>query len=260
MEGESMKTKLVAGNWKMHKTNSEAEALVKELLAVGSRDLKTEILLCPPYTALSKVVELVKGTRLKVGAQNLFWELEGAYTGEISAPMIKSTGATHVIVGHSERRKIFHEHDLIINRKLRIALKEELIPILCVGETLEERETGLTKEVVGNQIEIAFRKIGKHHAKNVIIAYEPVWAIGTGKTATPEQAQEVHAFIRDLITTLYDQSLANEMYILYGGSVKPGNAYDLMKQKDIDGALVGGACLKSDSFISIIEAAERTLG
>ncbi|GAB4180827.1 MAG: hypothetical protein Kow00108_17380 [Calditrichia bacterium] len=254
-----MKTKLVAGNWKMHKTNDEAIQLVQGLLNRVNKGLKTEVLLCPPATALSKVVDLVKNTKWKVGAQNLFWELEGAFTGEISAPMIKSTGATHVIIGHSERRKIFHEHDLIINRKLRIALKENLIPVLCVGETLEERESGLTKEVVGNQIEIAFRKIGKKHAEQVIVAYEPVWAIGTGKTATPEQAQEVHLFIRDLISTLYDRELGGNCYILYGGSVKPENAFELMKQPDIDGALVGGACLKVDSFAAIIDAAEKAL-
>lgn len=254
-----MKAKLVAGNWKMHKTDEEAKELVSGLLKKVNMNLRTQILLCPPFTSLSTVVNMVKGTNWKVGAQNMFWELEGAYTGEISAPMIKSIGATHVIIGHSERRKIFHEHDLIINRKLRIALKEDLVPVLCVGETLEEREAGLTKEVVGNQIEIAFRKIGMNHAENVIIAYEPVWAIGTGRTAKPEQAQEVHSFIRDLMATLYDKELADKCYILYGGSVKPENAFDLMSQPDIDGALVGGACLKADSFSQIIEAAEKTL-
>lgn len=254
-----MKPKLIAGNWKMHKTDQEAVDLVRGLQKRFPEKLNTRVVLCPPATSLKTVADLVKGSDWKVGAQNLFWELEGAYTGEISAPMIKSVGATHVIIGHSERRKIFHEHDLIINRKLRIALKEGLIPIFCVGETLEERETGLTKEVVGNQIEIGFRKIGAHHAEQIIIAYEPVWAIGTGRNATPEQAEEVHLFIRELIATLYSKEIAMNMDILYGGSVKPENAEGLLSQKNIDGALVGGACLKVDSFGKIIETAEKIL-
>ncbi len=254
-----MRTKIIAGNWKMYKTNREAVELVSALKNELSGKLQTGVILCPPYTALSAVVDLVKGTDWKVGAQNIFWELRGAYTGEISGEMIKSTGAEYVIIGHSERRKIFHEHDLIINRKLRIALKDGLKPILCVGETLEERETDLTKEVVGNQIEIAFRKIGIEHAANIIIAYEPIWAIGTGKTATPEQAQDVHLFIRDLIATLYGKELADKLTILYGGSVKPGNAEILLSRPDIDGALVGGACLQADSFASIINSAEKIM-
>ncbi|MCK5077898.1 MAG: triose-phosphate isomerase [Calditrichia bacterium] len=252
-----MRKKVIAGNWKMNKTNPEAKKLVADLKKKLPGTLKTKVIFIPPALSVSQVVEDVKENSWGVGVQNIFWELSGAYTGEISGDMVKGVGAEYVLVGHSERRAIFHEHDVAVNRKLRIALKSELQPILCVGETLEEREKKLTKEVVGNHIEIAFRKIGLEHAKKIIIAYEPVWAIGTGKTATPAQAQEVHLFIRDLMSTLYGKNMADAISILYGGSVKPENADELLKQNDIDGALVGGACLKVDSFAGIINSAEK---
>ena len=252
-----MRQKVIAGNWKMNKTNPEAKKLVADLKKKFPGKLKTKVILIPPALSVSQVVENVKEISWGVGVQNIFWELSGAYTGEISGDMVKGVGAEYVLVGHSERRAIFHEHDVAVNRKLRIALKSELQPILCVGETLEEREKKLTKEVVGNHIEIAFRKIGLEHAKKIIIAYEPVWAIGTGKTSTPAQAQEVHLFIRDLMSTLYGKNMADAISILYGGSVKPENADELLKQNDIDGALVGGACLKVDSFAGIINSAEK---
>ena len=255
-----MRQKIIAGNWKMYKTIPEAIELVNGLKNNFKKSMKTKVILCPPAIMISKVVGMTQEISWGVGAQNLFWELDGAYTGEISGDMIKSSGAEYVLVGHSERRQIFHEHDVAINRKLRIALKTGLKPILCIGETLEEREKGLTNEIIGNHIEIALRKIGLEHAKKIIIAYEPVWAIGTGKTATPAQAEGVHLFIRDIMSTLYGKEMANKIPILYGGSVKPENADDLLKQPNIDGALVGGACLKVDSFSSIINSAEKLMG
>jgi triosephosphate isomerase len=254
-----MRQKIIAGNWKMHKTNPEALRLVKQLLNRLEKKpaRKSKVVIFPPYTALAPVGEVLKGKPVLLGAQNLFWEEEGAYTGEISARMIKSTGARWVIVGHSERRQYFQEDENTVNRKIRIALKNKLKVILCVGEKLEEREENLTKDIVINQVEWGLKGFTPDELKQIVIAYEPVWAIGTGKTATPEQAQEVHEFIRDILDTLFNEEVGKRMPILYGGSVKPENAEGLLSQPDIDGALVGGACLKADSFHRIIMAGEK---
>ncbi len=254
-----MRQKIIAGNWKMHKTNPEAVRLVKQLRSRLEKKpaRKSKVVIFPPFTALAPVAEELKGSSILLGAQNLFWEEEGAYTGEISAKMIKSTGAKWVIIGHSERRQYFQEDENTVNRKIRIALKNKLKVILCVGEKLEEREENLTKDIVLNQVEWGLKGFTPEELKQIVIAYEPVWAIGTGKTATPEQAQEVHAFIRDILGTLFEEEVGQRMSILYGGSVKPENAEGLLAQPDIDGALVGGACLKADSFHRIIIAGEK---
>jgi triosephosphate isomerase len=252
-----MRSMVIAGNWKMYKTNREAIQLVKAVKTKIRSIKKTKVIVCPPATALSEVAKVIADSKIGLGAQNLYWEKEGAYTGEISADMIKSTRASFVIIGHSERRQYFGETDGTVNNKLKTALKENLKPILCIGETLDQRENGVTKEIVGNQIECALKGIPASYIKKIILAYEPVWAIGTGKTATPEQAQEVHEFIRSLISDIYGSKISKSIIIQYGGSVKPANAYDLLKQPDIDGALVGGACLEAASFIEIIKAAEK---
>ncbi len=254
-----MRQKIIAGNWKMHKTNPEAVRLVKQLRSRLEKKpaRKSKVVIFPPFTALAPVAEELKGSSILLGAQNLFWEEEGAYTGEISAKMIKSTGAKWVIIGHSERRQYFQEDENTVNRKIHIALKNKLKVILCVGEKQEEREENLTKDIVLNQVEWGLKGFTSDELKQIVIAYEPVWAIGTGKTATPEQAQEVHAFIRDILGTLFEEEVGQRMSILYGGSVKPENAEGLLAQPDIDGALVGGACLKADSFHRIIIAGEK---
>jgi len=252
-----MRKKVIAGNWKMYKSNSEAKELVEGLLNNTKEIVKTGMIVCPPYTALSLVSELANGSSLQVGAQNMYWEPQGAFTGEISTEMIKSTGATYVIIGHSERRQFFGETDETVNKKLKAALESGINPIVCIGESLDERESGVTNEVVGNQVEKALAGISAEDMQKVILAYEPIWAIGTGKTATPDQAQDVHKFIRSVLTKLYNNDVAEDIIIQYGGSVKPENATELLSQPDIDGALVGGACLKADSFAGIIKAAEN---
>ncbi len=252
-----MRNIVIAGNWKMYKSNSEAKELVEELKNKTNDIIKTRMIVCPPYTALSIAAELVKGTNIQVGAQNMYWEQQGAFTGEISTEMIKSTGATFVLIGHSERRQFFGETDETVNKKLKAALQSGLNPIVCIGETLEERESGVTNDVVGKQVEKALADISTESMKKVVLAYEPIWAIGTGKTATPEQAQDVHKFIRSILFRLYNTEVGNEIVIQYGGSVKPENATELLSQPDIDGALVGGACLKAESFSEIIKAAEK---
>jgi len=252
-----MRQKVIAGNWKMFKTVSDAQELVRELKDKVQHIVKTKIILCPPATNLTIVNSLLADSNIKLGAQNLFWEPEGAFTGEISAPMIVSTGAQYVIIGHSERRQYFAESDDTVNMKIKSALKHGLNPILCVGEMLEQREAGITEQVVKGQLTGALAGITADDMENIIIAYEPVWAIGTGKTATPQQAEEVHAFIRKLIAELYQDSTAHRIIIQYGGSVKPDNAAELLGQPDIDGALVGGACLQAESFSAIIAAAEE---
>jgi triosephosphate isomerase len=246
-----MKKTLIAGNWKMYKTPSESiefvEKLIKNLKNYEDRD----ILICPPFTSLYPVSQIIKNSSVKLGAQNVYFENEGAFTGEISPFMLKDIGVEYVICGHSERRNIFGETDEIINKKVKKVTENGMHPILCVGEKLEEREKGQTFEVVENQIRNClsnFKDIEK-----LVIAYEPVWAIGTGKTALPQQAEEVHIFIRELIGKMYNSEIAENLIILYGGSVKPENIDQLMKEKDIDGVLVGGACLKIDSFLRIID-------
>jgi triosephosphate isomerase len=214
-----------------------------------------DVVVCPPFTAIESVAKAVEGSAVKLGAQNMHHEASGAFTGEISAPMLRAFFATHVILGHSERRTLFGETDGFINKKVLAALKNQLRPILCVGETLAEREAGSTLKVVQTQVEACLEGVGKEQATNVIVAYEPVWAIGTGKNATADQAQEVHAFIRGLLTKIFGAQPAGRIRILYGGSMKPANAAELLAQNDIDGGLIGGASLEVRSFIELINAA-----
>ena len=251
-----MRKYVIAGNWKMHKTNAEAVQLAEAIKGKTTSIQKTQMIICPPATALTAVSSIVENTPIAVGAQNMYWESHGAFTGEISSEMIKSTGATYVIIGHSERRQFFHETDETVNKKVHFALQTKLNPIICIGESLEQREEEITKDVINDQLEGALRGISAEQMLQIIIAYEPIWAIGTGKTATPEQAQDVHVFIRTKLQSLYDAATSSSMILQYGGSVKPANAHDLLKQNDIDGALVGGACLEAESFSEIIKAAE----
>ena len=251
-----MRKTVIAGNWKMNNDLTQSEKLIVELKnLLQNEKLNCDVIVCPPYTSLSEASKLLKGSSIKLGAQNMYFEENGAYTGEVSASMLKSVGCEYVILGHSERRTIFNESDELINKKIKKALAAGLTPIFCVGELLEERETGITNDVIKKQILVGLTGITEEEMKKIIIAYEPVWAIGTGKTATPAQAQEVHEFIRDLIEIDYSLEIANDVTIQYGGSVKPDNAKELLSQKDIDGALVGGACLKADSFLGIIKGA-----
>lgn len=251
-----MRKFVIAGNWKMYKTNAEAKQLTKAIKGKTTSIEKTQIIICPPATALETVSSIVKDCEIAVGAQNMYWESQGAFTGEISSEMIKSTGATYVIIGHSERRQYFYDTDETVNKKTLYALQTNLNPIICIGESLEQREEGITKDILNDQLEGALKGISAEQMIRLIIAYEPIWAIGTGKTATPEQAQDVHAFIRTKLQSLFDAATSNSVILQYGGSVKPTNAYDLLKQNDIDGALVGGACLEAESFSEIIKAAE----
>ena len=251
-----MRKKVIAGNWKMNKDLTESQNLISKLVSdLGTEKLNCEVIICPPFTSLSEAAHLIKGSVIKLGAQNVHFEESGAFTGEVSSAMLKSVGCEFVIAGHSERRALFGETDQLVNKKIKKILSGGLKPIFCVGETLEERESGVMKDVVKRQVTEGLKDITANQLADIIVAYEPVWAIGTGKTATPDQAEEVHAFIRGLIEENYSADAAENMTIQYGGSVKPDNAADLLSQKDIDGALVGGACLKSDSFISIIKSA-----
>jgi triosephosphate isomerase len=247
-----MRRAIIVGNWKMHKTTAEAVALVKALQASVAEVQDVDIGVAPPFTALMAVGEALRGSAIFVAAQNMHWEPQGAYTGEISAAMLTDVGCTRVIIGHSERRQYFAETDATVNRKLRAALNVPLDPILCVGETLEQREGNATFEVLEQQLRQGLAEIPAEGMPRVVIAYEPVWAIGTGKTATPAQAQEVHAFIRGRLGTLYGKALADEVRIQYGGSVNVGNIHTLMTQPDVDGALVGGASLEASSFAQIV--------
>ena len=246
-----MRRKLIAGNWKMYKTAAEAVALVDEIRK-GAAGAPADALVAPPYTALAAAVAAAKGSGVGVAAQNMHFEKEGAFTGEVSAPMLRDIGVTHVILGHSERRQYFAETDDGVAKKTKLALASGLTPISCVGETLAEREAGRTMEVVGRQLNAILDAITADEAKQVVIAYEPVWAIGTGKVAAPEQAQEVHAFIRSRIATRHGQPVAEVLRILYGGSVKPDNVKGLMALPDVDGALVGGASLNAPSFLKLV--------
>jgi triosephosphate isomerase len=250
-----IRKKLIAGNWKMNKTSSDATALVTELVAEVGRTSDVDIVVCPPYTSLEVVGKAIEGSSIKLGAQNMHHEASGAYTGEISAAMLRAIFTNYVILGHSERRTYFGETDAFINQKVLAALKNQLKPILCVGETLAERESGSTLKVVQTQLEANLEGVSKDLATNVVIAYEPVWAIGTGKVATTEQAQEVHAFIRSLLVKLFGDAIAQKVRILYGGSMKPANAPELLSQKDIDGGLIGGAALEARSFTDLIKSA-----
>ena len=246
---------LMAGNWKMHKTTEEARLLAEQVAAATPKAADREVLLAPPFTALGAVSEAVKGTDIIVAGQNVCWEEQGAFTGEISPAMLRDMGATASIVGHSERRQIFMESDEMINQRLLGGLNQGLTMLLCIGETLEERESDQTLAVLERQIRAGLAEVSSALMNQVVIAYEPVWAIGTGRTASTEQAQEAHAFIRKLATDLYEKDIADGLRILYGGSVKPANVDELMAQPDIDGALVGGAALDADSFGRIINFA-----
>ena len=245
----------VAGNWKMFKTVPEARALAREVLAALPDQDAVEVAVCPPFPALAAVAEVLKDSRIAVGAQTMHWETEGAYTGEVSGPMLRAAGCRCVILGHSERRQYFHETDATVNRRTQAALAHGLTPIVCVGETLEERESDRTEAVVERQIRGALEGIPAAEAARLVVAYEPVWAIGTGRTATPEQAQGVHALLRALLADLADEATAASIPLLYGGSVKPENAGELFSQTDIDGGLIGGAALTAGSFAAIVKAA-----
>ncbi len=250
-----MREKIIAGNWKMHKTVPEALSLVQEIKIKLSRS-DYKVVVMPPFTALYSVGGAISGSPIKLGAQDVFWEDEGAYTGEISPLMLSDLGVEYVIVGHSERRKYFGETDEIVNRKIKAVLAHNMTPILCVGENLEERESGKTIDVVTKQLKGALDGILIDEVENIVIAYEPIWAIGTGKNANPLQVQTVHAFIREEINAIYGNDIGDRVTILYGGSVKPENAAELTSMPDVDGALVGGASLKADSFIGIINNAK----
>ncbi len=248
-----MRKNFVAGNWKMNKTRAEAEELVKGLIPLV-KNAKIEVAVCPPFTALETVAQLVKGTNIRPGAQNCYFEKNGAFTGEVSIDMLKEVGCDCCIIGHSERRQYFGETDEGVNKKAKALIAEGLTPIICVGETLEQREANQTETVVIGQVRGAYASIPASDAAKTVIAYEPVWAIGTGKTATPEQAQEVHAVIRGLLKELYDAPTADAIRIQYGGSMKPSNATELMAKPDIDGGLIGGAALKAEDFAGIVNA------
>ncbi len=247
-----MRKPLIAANWKMYQTIPDGVALVRRLRVLLGDDDEVEVVVCPPFTALSAVGEALEGSRIGLGAQDMHWEREGAYTGEISPVMLTDVGCHYVIVGHSERRQSFGETDPQVNRKLKGALEHQLVPILCVGETLAERENGQTLEVVEVQLQGALSEVAPQPATGIAIAYEPVWAIGTGRTAAPEQAAEVHTFIRKCLAKTWGEAAATAIRILYGGSVRPDNIDALMAEAEIDGALVGGASLKADNFARIV--------
>lgn len=253
-----MRKTIIAGNWKMYKTIGEAIELANGL----KRELydldpdQTDIVLCPPYTALSEVSEVIADSNLLLGAQDVFWQEEGAFTGEVSCKMLKDIGVSFVIIGHSERRQYFGETNESVNKKLKSALKAGLMPIMCVGETLAEREKNLTFQVLEDHLSGGLREITEQDLEKIVIAYEPVWAIGTGKTASAQQAQEAQKYIRDLVVKLYNKEAAGSLRIQYGGSVKPENIAELIQQPDVDGALVGGASLNIDSFSAIVKKTE----
>lgn len=249
-----LRKKIIAGNWKMNKAVGDAKRLAEGIKIDLKECLEVDIVLCPPFTALSAVSAVIDDSHIKLGAQNMHWEADGAYTGEISAGMLRDLYCNYVILGHSERRSYFGETSEIVNRKVKAAQVSSLIPIVCVGETLKERESGLTQIVVKEQVQESLAGLGKDLAK-VIIAYEPVWAIGTGVTASPDQAQEMHAFIRATLAGMSDQNIADAVRIQYGGSMKPSNAVELLSKPDIDGGLIGGAALDARSFVEIVRAA-----
>lgn len=247
-----MRKKIIAGNWKMNKTPSEAVQFVNELKGKVA-DAEADVVVCPTFVCLPAVVEATKGTNIKVGAQNIHWADNGAFTGEISGEMLKEVGVDYAIIGHSERRQYFGETDETVNNRLKAALKYDLIPIVCVGELLEERENGTTNEVLERQTVGALKDIEPEAVSNIVIAYEPVWAIGTGKTASKDDANDACKFIRSVVEKLYNKDVAEKVRIQYGGSVKPSNANELFTTSDIDGGLVGGASLKTDDFTAIVK-------
>lgn len=243
---------IIAGNWKMNMNSTQARELASKLIPLVAAVKDRDIVLGPPFTSIAAVAETIKGTNISLASQNLHWEDKGAFTGEISADMLLDSGCKYVIIGHSERRQFFGETDETVNKKIKQALKKGLLPILCVGETLAEREAGKLNEIIGRQVTGGLRDISADDMRKMVIAYEPVWAIGTGKTATPEQANEVHALIRRQVKALYRADIAEGLRIQYGGSVTPENVSTLMAKPDIDGALVGGASLKPESFAALV--------
>jgi triosephosphate isomerase len=248
-----MRIPIIAGNWKMHKTASQAKALASAIVQEARDVPQVQTVLCPPFTALSAVSEEVRGSKVELGAQNCHFEAQGAYTGEVSPEFLLDLGCRYVIIGHSERRQYFKEDDQLLNKKLKKAMAVGLVPIFCIGETLDERKKEQTFDVLRKQVTNGLSGIGLDAPARFVVAYEPVWAIGTGMTATPDQAQEAHRYIRDLLAGLWGSDAAGEIRIQYGGSVKPDNAAQLMSQPDIDGALVGGASLDASSFMKIVK-------
>jgi triosephosphate isomerase (TIM) len=250
-----LRKKFIAGNWKMNTTCDEACKLAQDIVAAMGNVSDVDIAICPPYTNLSEVAKIIKNSTVKLGAQDVFWEASGAYTGKISCAMLKNVGVAYVIIGHSEQRQYFHETDETVNKKVKAALAAGLLPIICVGETLEERKSGKMNAIIERQTKGAFTGLSKDDVGKCTIAYEPVWAIGTGETATPQQANEAHIFIRKIIAGLYNESVASALRIQYGGSMKPDNAKELLAQSDVDGGLIGGASLKAASFLGIVKPA-----
>ncbi len=245
--------KLIAANWKMYKNPAQTKEFFRDFLPLISGHDRDEIVICPPYVDLHAAIESAKGAKISIGAQNVYWKEEGAFTGETAPQMLVAVGCTHVIIGHSERRQYFGETDDTVNLKLKAALEHGLTPIVCVGEVLEEREAGLTEDVLRRQCMRAFNALSARKAAKLVVAYEPVWAIGTGKTATPEMASDAHVLIRGEAAKAFGDEFGDELRILYGGSVKPENARALMSQEEIDGALVGGASLDAKSFAAIVK-------
>jgi triosephosphate isomerase len=246
---------LIAGNWKMYKTATEAVALAREIWAEAKNPGAVDVLVAPTFTSLHAVEDVIRGSAILLAGQNMHWESQGAFTGEISAPMLKDAGCSHVILGHSERRQLFGETDETVARKTKAAHAADLIPVVCVGETLAERDGGTTEAVVERQVKAALDGLSAEQETATVIAYEPVWAIGTGRNATAQQAQDVHKFLRGVLAKVHGEATAAAVRILYGGSVKPDNAAELLAAPDVDGALVGGASLVADSFLKIVKAA-----
>ena len=253
---KTLRKAVIAGNWKMNKTPAEASQLIDEMKPLV-KDADCDVVICVPYVDLQTALEKTAGTNIKVGAENCHWAESGAFTGEISAKMLTSMGIDYVIIGHSERRTYFGESDETVNKRVRAALDAGMTVILCVGEVIEQRQQGVTFEVVGSQTKIALGGVSKEELSRIIIAYEPVWAIGTGLTATPEQANEVNSFIRKTVEELYDKEAADAFVVQYGGSMNAKNAAELLAQPDIDGGLIGGASLKAPDFATIVEAASK---
>ncbi|WP_078681122.1 triose-phosphate isomerase [Clostridium sp. USBA 49] len=246
-----MRKPIIAGNWKMHKNIEESVRFIEEIKPLV-KDAKCEVVVCPTFLALESVVKVCKGSNIKVGAQNVHFEEKGAFTGEVAPGMLEALGVDYVIIGHSERRQYFNETDETVNKKIKAAFAHNLIPILCVGETLEERESNITEKVIEKQITLDLEGLNSEQVEKIVIAYEPIWAIGTGKTATSDQANETIAFIRSVIANIYGREVAEKTRIQYGGSVKPSTIRDQMSKSDIDGALVGGASLVVEDFSAIV--------
>ena len=250
-----MRKKIIAANWKMNKDVNETSEFISAFQKqMENYDCQAEVVICPPFIALHVAAKLLQGSELKLGAQNLHYENDGAYTGEISAKMLKSLGVTYVVVGHSERRQYFSETDEVVAKKVKKALTSDLKVILCVGETLSERDGGVTEKVLERQVKAALGGLSEQELSALVIAYEPIWAIGTGRNATPQQAEEAHAFIRSTVAKIFNKDAASALTIQYGGSVKPDNAAQLLSEPDVDGALVGGASLSADSFAKIVKS------